>query len=73
MTLHLSDPVSCLLAAGPGSNGAYIATSLKADEPLPTPWALLNWAMAAMQLAHMVGRSLPVPSMMLAFLFASDF
>jgi hypothetical protein len=46
---------------------------LKADEPLPTAWALLNWAMAAMQLAHMVGRSLPVPSMMLAFLFASDF
>jgi hypothetical protein len=46
---------------------------LKVDEPRPTPWALLNCAMAAMQLAHMVGRSLPVPSMILAFLFASDF
>jgi len=42
MTLHLLDLVSCLLAAGLGLNGAYIATSLKADEPLPTLWALLN-------------------------------
>ena len=40
--MHLSDLVSCLLAAGLGSSGAYIATSLKADEPLPTAWALLN-------------------------------